>query len=105
MRPAFCFPEPVLRRRVRHADECRERFEVAIAAKSRTFPSLGNASGCSCRHEGSLVMPCFAGDRYSLSGLAMCCRPMPDEPGVLSISSTIWRLHLEDARRRALPNG
>ncbi|WP_244505352.1 transposase family protein [Rhizobium sp. LCM 4573] len=35
---------------------------------------------------------------------AMCCHPTPGEPGVWSISSTSWRLRLEDARRPVLPN-
>lgn len=69
------------------------------------LPSLGNASGCSYRHEDSLAMPCSAADKYSLSGLARSCFPMPDEPDASNISSTIWRLRLAEDRRRVLPNG
>lgn len=45
-------------------------------------------------------MRCSAAGRYSPGGSAMCYLPTPDEPGVSSISSTIWPSRLEDARRR-----
>lgn len=77
-----------------HADECRERFEAAITARSRTSQYREDASGFSCARGGSPVMRCSAASRYSPSGSAMCYLPTPDEPGVSSISSTIWASRL-----------
>jgi hypothetical protein len=49
MRPASCLLEPALPRHARHADECREQFEAAIAAKSGTSP-VGKARQTSRPH-------------------------------------------------------
>lgn len=89
-RPETRFLEPLLPHHVRYADECRERFEAALAARSRTLPFRGGASGFSCVRGGLPVMRCSAACRYPPRGSAMCYHPYARRTGRLEHLMMIW---------------